>query len=287
MAKHLKQPAQTAPVRPRQYARHPNSYAHQGPRSQNNSSKSKIGILLMVVGIALILIAGGLFAYTQIQYAKQDTINEKLASYATVSDDAYVGPEVDWAGLKAVNDDVVGWIQIPGTKINYPVYQGETNDTYLRTTAEGEYSVGGQIFMDYENAAPGLVDRQTIIYGHHLNNGDMFASIDDMCDQSYFDTISTIWYVTEEETYELEPLFIYKSAATNDAARQCTFASEEDFHTYLSDILGQASAQSTNASEAVNKVSKVLTLCTCDYENDFGQGNGRGLLVCALKSEVE
>lgn len=256
------------------------------PRRKGNV----LSTVLIVVGVALLLVAGGLYIHAQLDYAATDANNEKLASYATVSDDAAEADgcpiTVDWESLKAVNDDVVGWIYIPGTNVNFPVYQGETNDTYLRTTATGEYAVGGQIFMDYENARPGLVDRQTLIYGHHLNNGAMFAQIDEFANQSGLEQLQTIWYLTETATYELEPLCFYKTAATNGDARTVTWASDDDFHSYLTGLVDQATAKNDEAVSAISSLSKVLTLCTCDYENDFGQSNGRGLLVCALKSEL-
>lgn len=262
-------------------------------RTSNGGEKPKrknvLSTLLIVVGVVLLLVAAGMFINTQLQYAATDSNNEKLAAYATVSDEAATGCPitVDWESLKAVNDDVVGWIYIPDTNVNFPVYQGESNDTYLRTSATGEWSVGGQIFMDYENAAPGMVDRQTIIYGHHLNNGAMFAQIDEYANESGMDKFQTIWYLTEDATYELTGLLFYKSAATNADARAMTWASDDEFHSYLNGLVEQASATNETATSSINNLSKVLTLCTCDYENDFGQSNGRGLLVCALKSEVE
>ena len=114
----------------------------------------------------------------------------------------------------------------------------------------------------------------------------MFTDVDEFASQDYFNGIDTVWYLTEDASYELEPLFFYKSAATNGAARQIVFSDDNDFHNYLANALSQATAKSSSADGAVSSVSRVLTLCTCDYENDFGKGNGRGLLVCALKSEV-
>lgn len=261
--------------------------ANASPRRRRGGVLSTV---LIVVGVVLLAVAGGMFGWAQWQYFQQDKVNEQLATFATVSDDpaapAPQGPQVDWAGLKAVNDDAVGWVQIPGTVVNFPVYQGETNETYLRTSATGEYSIGGQIFMDYEGTRPGMVDPQTIIYGHHLNNGQMFALVDEMADQAKFDSVGTVWYVTEQATYELEPLFFFRTPATNGAARQMSFSSMDEFHAYLAGELGQAAAKSPSADAAVRSVTKVLTLATCDYDNDFGQGNGRGLVVCALKSEV-
>lgn len=250
-----------------------------------------LSTVLIVVGVALLLVAGGLFIHAQMDYAATDANNEKLAAYATITDDGAdqnaCPITVDWESLKAVNDDVVGWIYIPGTNVNFPVYQGETNDTYLRTSATGEYAIGGQIFMDYENARPGMVDRQTIIYGHHLNNGAMFAQIDEFANQSGLESLQTIWYLTETATYELEPLCFYKTPATNADARTVTWATDDDFHSYLSGLVDQATAKSDAAAARISSISKVLTLCTCDYENDFGKSNGRGLLVCALKSEID
>ncbi len=294
-------PVGMAPATDARHGRHAGAAAADNGRRAKGGRADKPGkpkrngrilsTILIVVGVALLLVAGGLFIHAQLDYAATDANNEKLAAYATISDDAATDDgcpiTVDWESLKAVNDDVVGWVYIPGTNVNFPVYQGETNETYLRTSATGEYSVGGQIFMDYENARPGLVDRQTILYGHHLNNGAMFAQIDEFANQNGLESLQTIWYLTETATYELEPLCFYKTPATNAEARTVTWASDEDFHSFLSGIVGQATAKSDAAVAKIDSISKVLSLCTCDYENDFGKSNGRGLLVCALKSEIE
>ena len=268
-------------------ARRGGSSQHATPRRPQRRRRI-LSTLLIVLGVALMAAAGGMWIYAQLQYRAQDEMNAKLATYATVPDDPAdsEGPQIDWASLKAVNPDVVGWVQIPGTVVNYPVYQGKDNEQYLHTTAEGDYSIGGQIFLDYENAKPGLQDPQTMIYGHHLWNGTMFTEVDAMTDQTEFDKHPVVRYATEEATYELEPLFTYKSAATNAEARRISFASGDELHSYLQGLLAQACSKSADADAAVTSVSKAVTLATCDYENDFGKGNGRGLLVCALRGEV-
>ena len=104
-----------------------------------------LSTLLLVVGIGLLVVAGVMFGKTQLEYHEQDVINEELATYATVSEKKDEAPVIDWAGLQAVNNQVVGWIQIPDTQVNYPVYQTTDNDHYLHTNAKGEWSIGGQI----------------------------------------------------------------------------------------------------------------------------------------------
>ena len=261
-------------------------YDLSGRRSGDPKKKAGriVSVLLFVIGVALIATAAGMWIYNQWQYHEQDRINEELATFADVSDNGATPPTIDWTDLKAVNDEVVGWVQIPGTAVNFPVYQGSDNEKYLHTSAEGEYSLGGQVFMDYENTAPGMIDGQTIIYGHHLRNGAMFKPISDMTNQEMFDSVSTIWYVTEEQTYELEPLLIYETEATDTSARTFTFESADALHSYLTGLLDRAVAKRSDAAELIAGVNNVLTLCTCNYDNG---DSGRTLLVCVPKTTAE
>ena len=277
MASHMAADTKTHKKQLRAQKKHSSS-----PKKPRKASRI-ISNILLALGIVMLLVAGGMWLYSQMHYLKQDAENEKLAQYAKVSDSGDTAPVVDWASLKAINDDVVGWIQIPGTVINYPVYQGEDNDHYLNTTAEGDYGVGGQIFMDYENTAPGMQDAQTILYGHHLKNGAMFKQVADMDNQEFFDSIKTIWYVTEDATYELEPLFLYYTDEDDTNVRHFQFSSDEEFRTYLSDLLGKAVTSRSDASTIVSGTSHVLTLSTCNYID----GYGRSELVCVLKDEAK
>ena len=96
----------------------------------------------------------------------------------TLSDnDPQVCPiTVDFEGLKKINPEVVGWIYSPDTQINYPVALAEDNEKYLHQMINGQYNSAGTIFMDCRNQAD-LSDFNTILYGHHMKNGSMFASL--------------------------------------------------------------------------------------------------------------
>lgn len=267
------------------HGRRTDPYDLSGRRSNDPKRRRNriISGILFALGIILILVAAGMWGYNQWQYHEQDQINEKLAAYATIDPKGSEAPVVDWASLKAVNQDVVGWVQIPNTVVNFPVYQGSDNDEYLHTNAEGNYSLGGQIFLDSENTAPGMQDAQSIIYGHHLRNGAMFKPIADMENQEYFDSVDTVWYVTEDANYELEPLMLYKTDENDTNVRQFSFASDDDFHTYLAGLLDKAVAKRSDADELIAGASKVLTLCTCNYTNNE---TGRTILVCVPKASA-
>lgn len=250
----------------------PVSSAYRAPQGgkPGRSGKGRGNVLpniLIAVGVALLLVAGGLFVKAQIGYKKADDYYNGMAEMAVKDssgeDDI---PQIDFDALKKESDDVVGWIYVPGTKINYVVAQGETNNTYLRHLLNGEYSDSGTIFMDMDNTAPGMVDQQTTIYGHHMNNGAMFEPIDASTDQKVFDTFEKIYYITPENTYVLKPMFTMVVQDDYVDARRADFGSDKALTQYLQAALAQAKASAKDAAEQVEKADKVLTLVTCAGE---------------------
>ncbi len=259
--------------------------SHGGKKKRKGKRSARIvSNLLLLIGILLIVASACLFAKSQWDYHQQDVINEELAQYATIPENNDTeAPGIDWEGLRAINSQIVGWIQIPNSPVNYPVYQTTDNEHYLHTNAKGEYSVGGQIFLDYENDPHGLVDQQTILYGHHMRNGSMFRYIGKMNDKSVFDSVDTIWYETPEKKYELVPLFIYHASDDDDSVRQFNFSTPEEFRSYLKEKLGRAVNARAGASEIIDRVDHVMTLVTCNYSDQYG----RAALVCVQKSDLQ
>ena len=254
------------------------------PRRKKSNLLSNI---LIFVGIVLLAIAGGLWGQAQWQYHKQAKVNEELAEFVTTEpaatpEEGPKPPTVDWAGLKAVNDDVIAWIQAPDTVINYPVYQAGDNERYLRNTATGEWSWGGQLFCDFECTPPGMVDALTLVYGHHLLDGTMFKPIADMDSQEAFDQVHTIWYVTETSAYECVPLYLYYTQAEDQEVRTFNWPSYDAFHFYLNDRLGRAVTKRADAANIIPGVAHALCLITCNYYD----GYGRTVLICVPKDEA-
>lgn len=83
---------------------------------------------------------------------------------------------IDWVGLQERNADVIAWLYVPGTNINYPVLAGATNETYLRLNIDQEFSIAGSIFLEENNNAD-FLDLNTIIYGHNMLNGSKFFDV--------------------------------------------------------------------------------------------------------------
>ena len=256
--------------------------------------RSYLSTALIVLGVVLLGAAAYLWGTAQWRYHEQDKVNRELAKYVTLDEGTVApaadaedtgpkAPVVDWAGLKAINKEVCGWLQVPGTTINYPVYQTDNNEYYLRhSAATGEWTVGGQLFIDYENTWPGMADQVTLVYGHHLNDGSMFEQIAELDEQERFDAIDTLWYITETYNWELEPLFMYYVQPEDPEARHFKFDTQEEFTDYLKSKLERAVTKRADAAELVGKAQHVLVLATCNYYD----GYGRSLLVCIPKEEA-
>ncbi|WP_270255650.1 class B sortase [Collinsella intestinalis] len=245
------------------------SSAYRAPRGGESGRSGKrrgnvLSNILIAVGVALLLVAGGLFVKAQIGYKKANDYYNGIAEMAVKDSSGEDGiPQIDFDALKKESDDIVGWIYVPGTRINYVVAQGETNNTYLRHLPNGEYSENGTIFMDMDGTAPGMVNQQTTLYGHHMNDGAMFEPIDASMDQKVFDTFKKVYYITPEMTYVLKPMFTMQVQDDYVDARRTNFDSERAFTQYLQASLAQAKASAKDAAAEVEKADKVLTLVTC------------------------
>ena len=224
-------------------------------------------IALIVIGVVLLLAAGGIFISSLMGYQQAVSTYDELTDYAPIEDTEGSGiPQVDFAALQEINPDVVGWIYVPGTSINYPVVQGDDNSEYLSLLFDGTPNASGSIFLDSDATAPGMVDQQTALYGHHMNNRTMFYEIDDTVNQDAFDAIEELYYITPETTYRLRPLMTSIVQDTYVDARRANFSDSLTLTDYLTDLRGYAKAQAADADERIASATKVMSLITCSSE---------------------
>ena len=177
-------------------------------------------------------------------------------------EDDTIWPEVDFAALREINPDIVAWIYIEGTEINYPVVQGEDNDYYLKHLFNGEWNGSGCIFLDSRNDAS-FADRHSIIYGHHRKNGTMFTGLDKYKKQEFFDDHPVALLITPEKSDKVE-FFAGYVAAPQDDAWEIGFT-EAEFEVWLQNAADRSCFTSEIAPIASDRI---LTLSTCSYEFD-------------------
>lgn len=168
--------------------------------------------------------------------------------------------DIDFAALKEASPDLVGWLYCPDTAVSYPVVQGQDNSYYLSHLADGSENRNGCLFMDCENRRD-LSDENTLIYGHHMASGKMFASLVFYAGQEYYEAHPVVYLVTEEKDYRLE-LFAGYTAAVDSDAYTLRFASGGDFAAWLVRI----KERSDFSSEVrVGGDDHIVTLSTCAY----------------------
>ncbi len=233
-------------------------------------------VIFAVLLILFIGSVGGIFFILK-QYKDNDKLYAQAAEDYTKPGSAEAAPiEVDFDALKQVNEDVVGWIYCEGTVIDYPVMQGEDNDLYLHHSYDGAYSVSGSIFVDSGNRE-GFIDSNTIIYGHHMKNGSMFASLSKWSDQQYYEEHPVMWLLTPERDYRID---LFSAYTTSAYAETYTMFPEpcEEMDAYLERAAGQSDIQPAEGIELDGKDRYVL-LSTCAYVFDNARSVLHGKLV--------
>lgn len=178
----------------------------------------------------------------------------------------------DYKELKAQNPNLIGWLKIDGTDVNYPVMQSKDNSYYLTHSFDGKNSTAGALFMDYRSDAVNPTTN-TIIYGHNMNNGSMFGGLKKFLSEKYFNQHTTIKFDTiyEHREYELVAVCLAKvKKADDDSFRYYNFiqAKNENEWNAFTESVG---AMVVNGGMSVKAGDELLTLSTCNSYIEDGR----------------
>ena len=176
----------------------------------------------------------------------------------TLPEDAPDRIEVDWEKLKQVNEDIVAWITLPALDLSYPVVQGKDNEYYLHRSVDGEYLFAGSIFMDYFNH-PGLENYNTIIYGHNMRDGSMFARLKEYNDTDVYKACPYFWIYTPDGDH-LYKIFSVHTASAKSDTYTVRFKNKETYAAWL--VKEKTQSQIETGIELMME-DHVVTLSTC------------------------
>lgn len=211
--------------------------------------------------------------YTKNTVPKGDSSDEETADGE--EKEIEIAPiSVDFESLQAVNSDVIGWIYCEDTPINYPVLQAGDNDAYLRHNYERKYSTAGSIFVDAANRT-GFVDSNTIIYGHHMRNGSMFACLDMWEDQEFYEEHPVMWLLTPEQNYKIVLFSGYGTSAYSDTYTIFTGPCKE-LDEYLENCVKQSDFK---ADVETDPEGYYVLLTTCAYMFENARYVLHGMLI--------
>ena len=272
------------------------------PSGVGHSRKKGLLITLAVVLITVIIGALGMNiadalikkgerdAYTDLaDYVKDNTEPEKIeepvpepeepVQEEEVMEEEVVklnGPlEIDFKELMEINPDVCGWIYCPETVINYPILKDNNNEYYLHHNYKGDYTASGSIFIECANRDD-FADCNTIIYGHHMADGSMFASLSKWFKQEYYEAHPIMYVFTPQQNYVLQLFSAYTTAATSDSYWAAQTPCQE-----MTDYTAKVASQSEFDPGEIELPDDghYVMLSTCAYSFKDARSVIHGLLV--------
>lgn len=180
--------------------------------------------------------------------------------------------------LSNITRNAYGWIKIDGTRVDYPLVQGKDNEYYLTHSIDGTFLVAGSIYVDCNNSKKISNNKNTVIYGHNMNDGTMFKSLTNFRDVNMFNN-------GEVKVYTKDGIFIFKPFSIYEALPQypffrTEFSSEEDFSEFIADV---SELSWYSSKQSVGADDNILTLMTCTNTAI----NNRLVIHCVLTDTVK
>ena len=184
---------------------------------------------------------------------------------AAVEEDEYMKQlsKISLSALRAENPNVVGWIFLPNTAINYPIVQGEDNEHYLHYTWNNKKSVSGSIFLETTNASD-FSDFRSILYGHNMADTSMFGALHRYSSADYWKIYPYVYLVTDEGVLRYEIYSSYNAEVTGK-----TYALDLDDRVKESFIRMTVDESVLETGIVPNVTDRLLTLSTCTGNYDY------------------
>ena len=170
---------------------------------------------------------------------------------------------VDFAQLQNINPEVIGWIRVGSVNISYPVAQAKDNDYYLHRTFKKVDNFAGCIFENCNNS-PFFTDQNTIIYGHNMRSGTMFASLHYYEDGEFFNNNPYVYIYTPDQGTLVYEIFAVRTGGDEDILGTYDFTDEETFRSYIYTILNSRDMSGHIRNDVpVETTDHMITLSTC------------------------
>jgi sortase, SrtB family len=234
------------------------------------TANSFVDFIVMIICILLLLF--GCYAMWDTNQIYHMASSNQYETYKPVTDNT-----LSFEELQEINSDVVAWLNIYGTNIDYPVVQGKKNDDYINTNIMGEYSLAGSIFLDYRNSKK-FTDFNNIIYGHHMENSAMFGEIENFGQEGYFKDHQYGQLFCNGNNYGLE-FFAFLNIDAYDSYIYSPAIQDAEKQKYLDELFKKVKH---TRDIKVNIEDRIVLLSTCSASST----NGRHVLVGKIINNI-
>ena len=236
-------------------------------RKKNNKSlRNKILSIIEIVLLVVMIVSGIKIVSWTIDNNKSKEVLKSVSNAVVIKDvpselDKYV---IDFNELEKTNSDVVGWIKVNNTNVEYPVVKTTDNDYYLKHSFDKSDNSAGWVFADFRNKADGY-DTNMIIYGHNRKDNSMFGSLTEVFKDEWIENEENrkIVYITKDVKVMYEIFSVYTIYDENYYITT-DFENEDKFEEYINTVKSR-SIYDLNVD--VNVTDRLLTLSTCNITN--------------------
>ena len=243
------------------------------PNRRDNLKQIIIKVFFLIALIAFIVSAAYITNYF-LSAKHQDGIIDEARS--VWYEETQTNDDTELSAIELLlkeNSDFKGWITVPNTKIDNPIYQTGNNDFYLTHNQQKQKSVYGALFFDCKNViTESETDKNLVIYGHHMKNGSMFANLTKYKQLSFYKQNPTIEFSTlyKKGTYKIYAAFVLNASKADDNdyiynISRKSFIDDDDFDSWVNEARQRSLI---NTGVDVKNGDNIITLVTCTYDFD-------------------
>ena len=226
-------------------------------------TRKVIFIILEIIFVLLIIYSLYNIYQWYTENRKTSEILQSISNSISVDEDNKT--VVDFDSLEENNSDIIAYIKVNGTEINYPVVKADDNDYYLSHSLDKTVNGAGWVFADYRNRLDGT-DKNLIIYGHNRRDGSMFGTLKSILNKEWYEDKNnlkiSLHTENEESTYEV---FSVYQLEEEDYYLQTSFKDKE-FLSFVNTLQGRSIK---NFNVEVFENDSILTLSTCSNDNRY------------------
>ena len=216
----------------------------------------KIFIIILILIFLVVFLISIYILLKNLQELNENNENtENLIEETIKIDEETQEKRIDWNYLKTINENIIAWIEIEGTNINYPILKDDSL-YYLKHSFDKKYNSNGSIFTT--NLFP-FEDDETIVYGHNMRNGSMFSKLENYMNKDFLYSHSKFKIYTPNGNYEAKIFSIYSIGIDIEKQNIKLLDFDERLIYYKN-----ASKYKIENNENINKIVK---LSTCSYIN--------------------
>ena len=238
--------------------------------------KKLLIIITILACIVSLIIVGYIFIKDYLECNSNNEDIDDLVDEVFIENSSKEENKIDWNNLKSINEDIIGWIEIEGTDINYPILKDNDNLYYLKHNYLKKYNSNGSIFTLDINP---FEDCETLLYGHNMKNGTMFSILGKYLDKDFLLSHQKIKIYTPNKNYEGVIFSAYSIGIGTEKNNisKLSFDKKVEYYKKSSQI----------KVDNVEITNKIVKLSTCSYINSRTRPTDQRYYIVATLNEID